>query len=1356
MTTRYIYPDASKTNVVRNGWYGTFNSGTTIQELALAPDFGSSSPAGYVDEDVLVPIDADYWFTPNNNATSGISHLAFEPFAINPQSISLSMRVQPTSGLYLRDVYLYYDSANNPTMSQARHYFASGYTTPYNFSSGSYSSVSLSLTKTNNPDCNDYLQLGIPELEFNLGSTQGSGHKVSVFTLFGSGTTTYQDSGTLPLYINGPTLSSGWLDLIVANESGGWLYRTQDRIRFVSDLTVNGWTTQNNSTTNLYSTIDKDHTDISTFAKLSTISYNYTDFELTASNRVPNSITIVANGSGNTLNGIAFRLNGVDLGYLDWTTSGLKSFTKILDEQEKNKIFYDARKNYLKQYLTIYNSGMSFMAERRLYNCEIYYSGGVFDNTQNNNGLYRERLYPVKLEYDYTTDNWSSASGTNPEISFFGDGSNSTYIRKNIPSAQRSNSIWPGYSLPSGNLGLHFNSNLPNFTQINKADLVLKVQNSGHNFSPAIFGENPFIQGHPTITTRYASPHLVGFGDKIQPSLITDYVIPLQFVDPFGSGLNHHSDRLRSIECFKNLELKINSIPSGTRIYEAYVDIFYNSGTSWCPLSIVGQLTPKTESYFSSGLFTTGFAQGRPFNYESLYNHGYYKLSERSGNTIYSMTGSQSGVCRNTPEWWNYSRHGALHRTIVPAPYEDALYFNSGNINLIDFGSILPNNGSRLTDFTIYGKVNVSGANEANKTLLYYGTDTNWNLAFGVSNGSPSLFINDLTNTQLIPTNYILGFYNSVVSSSFLIKYIYGSGFYLANIDYSPSYILDTISFHEYTSPISLLGGDRLYLGGIPLSGTAATNYSTETSMGQDCFRGWLHHFGISSSAISTTDLRRQCDTYNGFYSYLNSGNNHIQFLVPYGSGTTSSNSLVKDQLFDYPTSMSYSFLLSDEHRHLIDFDYYDTPTSAGYGSVNINPSAIRLELDYDHHTNHPSGLTLYGEVRTYYDNNWHSTLFETVIGSGSRQTKQINPHLVSLNRNNLTSVDSLPLYKAFGPDIQFRYDAFGSGYTGDFKLYGIKTYFDGWSVPETGTTTLNLYTSGNYGGNATLDLFLYNNTAYDDVDLYLYGHQYTSGSLDLSLLGGLQSSGSLDLYMSGYPSNTWIPLHTIAGYSQTTLDLYEAGHLYTSGNVNLYALGHTKASGLFNLFIEGIYRETTSLNLHTTAGESRSASGSLDLYTWSTTNSGLFAQIPLSLNVGVVPNENVLPLHMLGGGYYGIGSGNLNLVAFNDNLAYNSIDLFLQNSAQLSSGTVNLFCKAPSGTYGAIPVSGNMDLVMGREYDGASISLMMTLLGPVVESGILGMYIFGTDLKESGTLNLITTGYTNFSSVKHLYIHGF
>ena len=1066
------------------------------------------------------------------------------------------------------------------------------------------------------------------------------------------------------------------------------------------------------------------------------------------------------------------ELNSIEIGSVPLIgTSGLKTISKTLSDEEKDKIFYKSRQDWRKPYLGINLSGIT--AQTRIYSIEVFYSGGNIDNNQLTTGIYNERIYPNRLNFDTISDSWKSASGTNPEIASLIDQSNNTYLQHTTTTQKYTDynyqTLAPGYwEFPSGLLDLHFESNLQNFTQISKADLVLRVQYSGvgvdKNFSPAIFGDNRFIQGHNSVSSKYGLPHIVGNGERIQPSSITDYVINLQFTDPFGSGNNHHTDRLRGVECFKNLDLRISNIPSGLKLYEAYLDLFYNSGTSWCPLNMIGgSVSAKTQEVPGSGFYTGGHVHAYPFDFESLFNHGYYELLEGSGN-IYSITGSQSGICQDannnlkTPQWWNYMRNGNLPG-VNYFQYRNAIYVDSGNNYLFNFGHILPGNPV-LTDFTLMMQVTISGVSAyelLNSTLFTYGTTNNWTLALGYDNSNFGLVVNDVDTTKI---NVSL---DPTASYSYLycLRYTRGVGF-TTNTYYRPLRSLATTGgiFTAYTDDISNTSSHNLYFGGNCLQSPANSLFHTTTNYGTKGIPCWLQHIGIASSSLSNLDLQRYFDTQNDFYDFLDntpsgSDNKYIQIKTPYGSGSTTFAGLGNSyNFYQHPTLVNGTFLNGSDYIDL-DFDYYDTPAVAGYGSVDVNPSAIRLELICDHHTEHPSGLVFYANTVLRINTLSYPVLFKTIIPSGSKRVVTVYPDKLSLPRNVPTTVDNTS-WDAVQPSIDVQYESFGSGYTGDVKIYSVKTFFDGWTVPETVTSSLNLYISGYPRETGNLDLFLYNNYSTEDMDLFLHGHQYISGSLDLALIGGLMSSGLVDLYMSGYPVNDWIPLHTLAGYAQTTFELFEAGHLNSSGDINLYIAGHTPYSGSMNLFTEGIYRETGVLNLHTTAGVATLSNGNIPLSTWSTTNSGVFSHLPLSLNVDSIPNENVLYLTTNGGGYLGIGSGNFNLSLYNDNLATASIDCVLVNNYTASSGNITLYIEAPSGTYGAIPTSGNMNLFLNREYEGVSAAITMSISGPVLNSGDVSMYIYGGYPISSGNINLYLPANGSLTATKPLYTHGF
>lgn len=228
------------------------------------------------------------------------------------------------------------------------------------------------------------------------------------------------------------------------------------------------------------------------------------------------------------------------------------------------------------------------------------------------------------------------------------------------------------------------------------------------------------------------------------------------------------------------------------------------------------------------------------------------------------------------------------------------------------------------------------------------------------------------------------------------------------------------------------------------------------------------------------------------------------------------------------------------------------------------------------------------------------------------------------------------------------------------------------------------------------------------------------------------------DLVLSGSNPNNSCNLYTCGiGYSSGNFNLYQRGLDYSSGTLNLYTQSAGFSSGNMNLFLKG--------------GTASSGNNNLNLFTWSTSNSGLFATKPLFLENA---SDFADPTHSLNLFVktidYGITSSSMNLFINNDTSINSGIPLFLQNSYIGNSGSLNLFITTPSGTENSVPLSGTMNMYIARNSEGAAGVMPMYLKVSDQVNGILNLYMSGANTTTSN-VNLYTRGLTSigYSGIK-------
>jgi hypothetical protein len=290
------------------------------------------------------------------------------------------------------------------------------------------------------------------------------------------------------------------------------------------------------------------------------------------------------------------------------------------------------------------------------------------------------------------------------------------------------------------------------------------------------------------------------------------------------------------------------------------------------------------------------------------------------------------------------------------------------------------------------------------------------------------------------------------------------------------------------------------------------------------------------------------------------------------------------------------------------------------------------------------------------------------------------------------------------------------------------------------------LYIQGHALGSGEIPLYLHSPAPSGEIPLFIEGHALTSGEIPLFTMAGITVSGDLlPLYVEGH------------GVSSGTIPLFiEATP--PSGSLDLYIWGHSISSGSIPLFIWAPTPDTASMNLYTLGGlePGTQSSGNFPLFTWSTTNSGVLGAINLYLeNTQNFLPENALNL-VLGAVEYETLTGSMNLVAYqNTTVSGDALSLFLGNYYGGLSGNIPLFMSAPSGTLGATPLSGTMNLYIAREYEGNYGILPLFLDVAELESGSLPLYIAG-ETTSNNSLNLFMSGVHNPLSTLQLFTHGY
>jgi hypothetical protein len=329
---------------------------------------------------------------------------------------------------------------------------------------------------------------------------------------------------------------------------------------------------------------------------------------------------------------------------------------------------------------------------------------------------------------------------------------------------------------------------------------------------------------------------------------------------------------------------------------------------------------------------------------------------------------------------------------------------------------------------------------------------------------------------------------------------------------------------------------------------------------------------------------------------------------------------------------------------------------------------------------------------------------------------------------------------------------------SGDIIFYDMDIICSG-SALNSSNSNSNLYTQGHIVNSGTLNL-------------YTRGIADNSGTLNLYTVSTIPSSGYIDLYTSGTAfSSGNMSLYLRCDYATSGIDLYTYGYDYSSGNttlfckaidfassgdITLYTYGHLISSGSNNLFIWGFTSGTTPMNLFLKGQVAKSGVSNFPLFMFSTTNSGIYSNQTLYLesSSGTPNPNNAMNLYTVGPSTLDTSSS-MNLVVYQDTTPSHEMPLFIGNYYESGANFVRLFVMSPSGTEGAVPLSGSMNLYMSRDYDSIANNVSLVIKQNDIASGIIPLVIFGTNYNNSGINTYIGGIYTG-TDFTTLYMNGY
>lgn len=260
--------------------------------------------------------------------------------------------------------------------------------------------------------------------------------------------------------------------------------------------------------------------------------------------------------------------------------------------------------------------------------------------------------------------------------------------------------------------------------------------------------------------------------------------------------------------------------------------------------------------------------------------------------------------------------------------------------------------------------------------------------------------------------------------------------------------------------------------------------------------------------------------------------------------------------------------------------------------------------------------------------------------------------------------------------------------------------------------------------------------------------------------LSGTYTFGLLPLYLNAIGTiNSGINLFTYSSaLSSGGFNLYESPFIRSSGNLNLRTISIGSGNVVStNLYISGYSPPITNyMNLFLKGQTAKSGNSNTPLFMWSTTNSGIFKTVNL-----ITGYEEGFPdqTHAMNLFTKVVANGTslnyLDLFIGQDTTTYSGINLYLANNWIGSSGNVNMFVSAPSGTYGAVPISGWMNMYIARQFQGISwnASLFTKVNEQLTNNFVLSI---SGSTSSNNAVNLYTSGLTNTSKRLNLFSNGY
>lgn len=281
-------------------------------------------------------------------------------------------------------------------------------------------------------------------------------------------------------------------------------------------------------------------------------------------------------------------------------------------------------------------------------------------------------------------------------------------------------------------------------------------------------------------------------------------------------------------------------------------------------------------------------------------------------------------------------------------------------------------------------------------------------------------------------------------------------------------------------------------------------------------------------------------------------------------------------------------------------------------------------------------------------------------------------------------------------------------------------------------------------------------------IPLYTYGVGASNSGLDLYIQGYATQSSGLDLFINGpFTYSSGIPLYTAGlDVKSSGITLYTSASASISSGIPLFTNGIGFSSSGLSLYTQGPIPSNSYMPLFLKTDTIPSTFGSVPLYTYSTSGSGLFNKIPMFIQ-GTGDLNSYMPLFLKGQESDSTSSNMPLFLKTIGNLdgsmtVESGLPLFLGNYWSSQSSGIPLYVQVQSGTLGAIPTSASMPLFIARDSEATANFLPLTIKVADVKISGIPLYTFGAFLYNSGIPLVIPSTKDTTTKNIPLFTHGF